>query len=113
MIEASRKVATDFYMVLAESLRARDAEAIIRKADAKIVSIGDLLINADRSQTPDDDTWADCYKEWKQNVEQVDRLLVQWNEHHKPYLDVRGRDFEGGAPPPPPHIVTKGPSAND
>ena len=103
---AQRRIETKVDL-LVTSLRARDAEAIIKEADACITSLGDRLFSYDPKLYGDDDVWVADYRIWKSNVDRVDQVALAWMEHHRPFLGVRLTDFENGAPPPPRHIVSK------
>jgi hypothetical protein len=85
--------------MLSTSLRARDAESIIKEADQVIMSTYKKLLE---EPYPNEAAWADDYAVWEKAVSRIDNLMSRWaQQHHKPFLDIRLKDFEAGAPPPP------------
>jgi hypothetical protein len=84
--------------MLSMSLRARDAESIIKEADQVIVFTAKKLLEG---SYPDEAAWADDYAIWEKAMSRIDNLMPRWaQQHHKPFLDIRLKDFEAGAPPP-------------
>jgi hypothetical protein len=83
--------------MLTRSLRARDAQSIIKVADQIIMSTYKKLLE---EAYPDEASWADDYAAWEKAMSQIDKLMSQWTQqHHKPFLDIRLKDFEASAPP--------------
>jgi hypothetical protein len=84
--------------MLTRSLRARDAQSIIKEADQVVMSTSKKLLE---EAYPDEAAWADDYAAWEKAMIRIDNLMSQWTQqHHKPFLDLRLKDFEAGAPPP-------------
>jgi hypothetical protein len=84
--------------MLTRSLRARDAQSIIKEADQVVMSTYKKLLEG---AYPDEATWADDYAAWEKAMSRIDNLMSQWTQqHHEPFLDIRLKDFEAGAPPP-------------
>ena len=84
--------------MLTRSLRARDAQSIIKEADQVIMSTYKKLLE---EAYPDEASWADDYAAWENAMSRIDNLMSQWTQqHHKPFLDIRLKDFEASAPPP-------------
>jgi len=95
---------TSGYDLLSRALRARDAEAMLKEADQKVIDLGDKLLDA-RHQ--DDSAWAIDFQEWKRYLTQIDHLMASWDKSYRPSLDIRQHDYEAGAPTAPKHIVDK------
>jgi hypothetical protein len=84
--------------MLTRSLRARDAQSIIKEADQVIMSTYKKLLE---EVYPDEASWADDYAVWEKAMSRIDNLMSQWTQqHHKPFLDIRLKEFEDSAPPP-------------
>ena len=84
--------------LLTRSLRARDAQSIIKEADQFIMSTYKKILE---EVYPDESAWADDYAAWEKAMSRIDNLMSQWTQqHHKPFLDIRLKDFEASAPPP-------------
>jgi hypothetical protein len=84
--------------MLTRSLRARDAQSTIKEADQVIMSTYKKLLE---EAYPDEATWADDYAAWEKTMSRIDNLMSQWTQqHHEPFLDIRLKDFEPGAPLP-------------
>jgi hypothetical protein len=84
--------------MLTRSLRARDAQAIIKEADQVIMTTYKKLLE---EIYPDEASWADDYAVWEKAMSRIDGLMLQWTQqHHKPFLDIRSKEFENAAPPP-------------
>jgi len=84
--------------MLTRSLRARDAQAIIKEADQVIMTTYKKLLE---EAYPDEASWADDYAVWEKAMSRIDGLMLQWTQqHHKPFLDIRSKEFENAAPPP-------------
>jgi hypothetical protein len=84
--------------MLTRSLRARDAQSIIKEADQVIMSTYKKLLE---EVYPDEASWADDYAAWEKAMSRIDNLMSQWTQqHHEPFLDIRLKDFEASAPPP-------------
>jgi hypothetical protein len=84
--------------MLTRSLRARDAQSIIKEADQVIMSTYKKILE---EAYPDESAWADDYAAWEKAMSRIDNLMSQWTQqHHKPFLDIRLKDFEASAPPP-------------
>ena len=84
--------------MLTRSLRARDAQSIIKEADQIIMSTYKKLLE---EAYPDEASWADDYAAWEKAISRIDSLMSQWTQqHHKPFLDIRLKDFEASAPLP-------------
>ena len=84
--------------MLTRSLRARDAQSIIKEADQVVMSTSKKLLE---EAYPDEAAWADDYAAWEKTMSRIDNLMSQWTQqHHVPFLDIRSKDFEAGAPPP-------------
>ena len=84
--------------MLTRSLRARDAQSIIKEADQVIMSTYKKLLE---EAYPDEASWADNYAAWEKAMSRIDGLMSQWTQqHHKPFLDIRLKDFETSGPPP-------------
>ena len=50
---------------------------------------------------PDEASWADDYAVREKAMGRIDNLMSQWTQqHHKPFLDIRSKEFEDSAPPP-------------
>jgi uncharacterized coiled-coil protein SlyX len=87
--------------MLARSLRARDAQSIINESDQAIMSTYKKILE---EAYPDEAAWANDYAAWERAMSRIDNLMSQWTQqHHKPFLDIRLKDFEA-SPPPPQHI---------
>jgi hypothetical protein len=82
---------------LTDSLRARDAESIIKEADHVIMATSGRLLEEPYT---DETAWADDYVVWKTAVSRVDGLMSQW-QHDAPFLDNRSNDLEDAPAPPP------------
>jgi hypothetical protein len=84
--------------MLTRSLRARDAQSIIKEADQVIMTTYKKLL---QEVYPDEASWADDYAVWEKAMSRIDNLMSQWTQqHHKPFLDIRLKEFEDSAPPP-------------
>jgi hypothetical protein len=84
--------------MLTRSLRARDAQSIIKEADQVVMSTYKKLLE---EVYPDEASWADDYAVWEKAMSRIDNLMSQWTQqHHKPFLDIRLKEFEDSAPPP-------------
>jgi hypothetical protein len=84
--------------LLTRSLRARDAQSMIQEADQVVMSTHKRLLEA---AYPDEATWADDYAVWEKAMRRIDDLMSQWtHQHHEPFLDIRAKELEAGAPPP-------------
>jgi hypothetical protein len=84
--------------MLTRSLRARDAQSIIKEADQVVMSTHKKLLE---EAYPDEAAWADDYAAWEKAMRRIDDLMSQWTQqHHVPFLDIRSKDLEAGAPPP-------------
>jgi hypothetical protein len=104
LVESNRKQAAQCDQILSRSLRARDAEAIINEADQEVISIVRKLLEGSYSNEA---AWASDYTRWNKAMTRIDGVISQWQEHHKPFLDIRLKDFEAGAPTPPPQSNIK------
>jgi hypothetical protein len=84
--------------MLTRALRARDAQSIIKEADQVIMTTYKKLL---QGVYPDEASWADDYAVWEKAMSRIDNLMSQWTQqHHKPFLDIRLKEFEDSAPPP-------------
>jgi hypothetical protein len=84
--------------MLTRSLRARDAQSTIKEADQVVMSSYKKLLE---DAYPDEAIWADDYAAWEKAMSRIDNLMSQWTQqHHEPFLDIRLKDFEAGAPLP-------------
>ena len=84
--------------MLTRSLRARDAQSIIKEADQVVMSTYKKLLE---EVYHDEASWADDYAVWEKAMSRIDNLMSQWTQqHHKPFLDIRLKEFEDSAPPP-------------
>ena len=84
--------------MLTRSLRARDAQSMIKEADQVIMSTYKKVLEDAYSN---EDAWANDYAAWKEAMSRIDNLMSQWTQqHHKPFLDIRLEDFEASAPSP-------------
>ena len=84
--------------MLTRSLRARDAQSIIKEADQVIMTTYKKLL---QGVYPDEASWADDYAVWEKAMSRIDNLMSQWTQqHHEPFLDIRSNELEAGAPPP-------------
>jgi hypothetical protein len=87
--------------LLTRSLRAKDAQSIIKEADQVVMSTYKKLLE---EAYPDEAAWADDYAAWEKAMSRIDDLMSQWTQqHHVPFLSTRSKDSEASAPPPP-HI---------
>jgi hypothetical protein len=84
--------------VLTRSLRARDAQSLIREADQVVMSTHKKLLEG---AYPDEASWADDYAVWEKAMSRIDDVMSQWtHQHHEPFLDIRAKELEASAPPP-------------
>jgi hypothetical protein len=83
--------------MLTRSLRARDAESIIKEADQVIMPTSKRLL---QEPYPDETSWAADCAVWERAMMQIDNLMSQWQPHDKPFLDIRLNDLEGAPAPP-------------
>jgi len=84
--------------MLTRSLRARMPQSIIKEADQVVMSTSKKLLE---EAYPDEAAWADNYAAWEKTMSRIDNLMSQWTQQrHVPFLDIRSKDFEAGAPPP-------------
>jgi len=81
--------------MLSTALRARDAESKVKEADQIIMSISKRLLN---EAYPDESAWAADYAAWEAAIKRIDSIISEWTQRNKPFLDIRLRDFELGAP---------------
>jgi hypothetical protein len=87
--------------LLTRSLRAKDAQSIIKEADQVVMSTCKKLLE---EAYPDEAAWADDYAAWEKAMSRIDDLMSQWTQqHHVPFLNTRLKDSEASVPPPP-HI---------
>jgi hypothetical protein len=87
--------------LLTRSLRAKDAQSIVKEADQVVMSTYKKLLE---EAYPDEAAWADDYAAWEKAMNRIDDLMSQWTQqHHVPFLNTRSKDSEASAPPPP-HI---------
>jgi hypothetical protein len=85
--------------LLTRSLRARDAQSMIREADQVVMSTSKKLLG---EAYPDEAAWVDDYAAWEKAMTRIDDLMSQWtHQHHVPFLNTRLKDSEASAPPPP------------
>jgi hypothetical protein len=84
--------------MLTRSLRARDAEAMIKEADQVIMCTAKKILE---EPYPDEAAWVADYAVWETAMRQIDNLMSQWQPHDKPFLDFRPKDLEGAPAPPP------------
>jgi hypothetical protein len=84
--------------MLTRSLRARDAEAMIKEADQVIMCTAKKILE---EPYPDEDAWVADYEIWKTAMTQIDNLMSQWQPHDKLFLDIRPKDLKGAPAPPP------------
>lgn len=94
------------YSILATAIRARDARAIIKDADAVVIEKGEKLMKAGNYENDKD--WHDDYKLWYEKLSIIDRLLLQWSDHHTPYLNISHSDYDGVGFSAPPIILQFG-----
>jgi hypothetical protein len=84
--------------MLTRSLRAGEARSTIKEADQVVMSTYKKLLE---EAYPDEATWADDYAAWEKAMSRIDNLMSQWTQqHHEPFLDIRSKELEAGAPPP-------------
>jgi hypothetical protein len=84
--------------MLIRSLRARDAQSIIKEADQVVMSTHKKLLE---EAYPDEAAWADDYAAWEKAMRRIDDLMSQWTQqHHVPFLAIHSKDIDAGAPPP-------------
>jgi hypothetical protein len=94
-----RELQTEVEMLTA-SLRARDAESIIKEADSTIMITASQLLEGAYPNDDDDETsWAADYVVWETAVKRVDGIMSQWAQQHKKFLNFE--DLTLGAPVPP------------
>jgi len=98
------QLATSIHM-LVTSLRARDAEAIFKDADGKVLHFGAKLLDSNNDDYIDDRSWLEGYTAWKAYLGRIDELVSQWEEGFKPFLGISASELESGALPPPARIV--------
>jgi hypothetical protein len=84
--------------MLTRSLRARDAEAMIKEADQVIMCTAKKILE---EPYPDEDAWVADYAIWETAMKQIDNLMSQWQPYDKLFLDIRPKDLEGAPAPPP------------
>lgn len=84
--------------MLTRSLRARDAESMIKEADQVIMCTAKKILE---EPYPDEAAWAVDYAVWEMAMRQIDDRLSQWQPHDKPFLEIRPKDLEGAPEPPP------------
>jgi hypothetical protein len=102
--ESTRRHAESNLAMLVKALRARDAETILIAADETAISLAPKLM---QGAYPEEDAWKADYAIWKEAVERIDYIASSWQgDKHKPYLDIRMKDLEGGPRPPPESNVT-------
>jgi hypothetical protein len=89
---------------LAQALRARDAEVIIKEADTIVSNVGARLINAHPSVYADQRHWMPDYERWYQAMSRIDTVYAQWQPSHGPFLDIRRTDYEQFHKKAPEHI---------
>jgi hypothetical protein len=104
-INSIDRQASTNYEILSTSLRARDAKETIDRADTVVMQLGAKLAKAE--EYLDDLDWGAAYDQWYKALDQIDNLLGQWTEHHKPFLAINHRDYENAQFVSPPHIVSK------
>jgi hypothetical protein len=91
-----RELRTEVAMLTA-SLRARDAEFIVKEADQVIMRTANKLLEG---AYPDDAAWAADYAVWELAINRIDGIMSRWAQQpHKPFLNFE--DLKLGAPPPP------------
>jgi hypothetical protein len=73
--------------MLTRSLRARDAEYIIKEADQVIMSTSKKLLNEPYS---DESSWAADYAVWETAIRRIDGIMSEWTPNHRPILS--GKD---------------------
>jgi hypothetical protein len=84
--------------LLTRSLRAKDAQSIIKEADQVVMSTYKKLLEEPH---PDEAAWADDYAAWEKAMSRIDDLMSQWtHQHHVPFLNTRLKDSEASVPPP-------------
>lgn len=79
--------------MLTRSMRARDAESIIKEADKVIMPVSKKLLEEPESYT-NEHAWTADYEAWKRAMEQIDSVWPQWQPHDKRFLDIPAKDFE-------------------
>jgi hypothetical protein len=98
-IESDRNHTASIFRILSTSLRARDAEAIIKEADEVATSVFSKLMTGGY---PDEAAWTADYTIWRDAIGRIDGVVSSWQDHHRPYLAIGLKELEAGAPTPPP-----------
>jgi hypothetical protein len=89
---------------IGRSLRARDAEAMIKDADTVVMDVGNRLAAAKPSDYSDDQAWLSDYSKWTIAVEKIDTVVGSWQQDHRRILDIRRADYEQSPHSPPQNI---------
>jgi hypothetical protein len=89
-------------MRLAASLRARDAEAILKEADKVVLDIGNRLAKA--TDYEDHHVWLSDFRVWTKALETIDDIVSRWEQTKRPFLDIRRAEYEQPSEAPPPNI---------
>jgi hypothetical protein len=92
--ESDMRSARDSSLIITRSLRARDAESMISKSDAIIMELAPSLIRADSERFDGPGSWSLNFNTWNDAVHQIDSVVCQWQQHFKPFLDLRTKDYE-------------------
>jgi hypothetical protein len=98
-IESDRNHTASIFRILSTSLRARDAEAIIKEADEVAMTVSKKLMTGGY---PDEAAWTADYTIWRDAIARIDGVVSSWQDHHRPYLAIGLKELEAGAPTPPP-----------
>jgi hypothetical protein len=98
-IESDRNHTASIFRIFSTSLRARDAEAIIKEADEVAMTVSTKLMTGGY---PDESAWTADYSTWRDAIGRIDGVVSSWQDHHRPYLAIGLKELEAGAPTPPP-----------
>jgi len=89
---------------IANALRARDAEAIIKEADLIVLGLGNKLFEAKPSDYKDAGAWLSDYAKWTAALGKIDSIVSDWQQTQRPFLDIRRDDYERPLKGPPSNV---------
>jgi hypothetical protein len=100
-----RKITQDQqYELVLNSLRARDAEEILRKADSEVMRLGDKLISAESYKTGA--AWSTDHNLWGHNLSIIDDLMRKWwEDEHRDLIEIKHYQYEAESRMAPAHIL--------
>ncbi|GEO12970.1 hypothetical protein [Microvirga aerophila] len=103
-LDQQKAVYDQQYWLLVTSLRARDAEAMLREADTLIMRLGPKLTAADSYESGV--LWSKDHNLWGHSISKIDWVMSQWwKEKHQSLLDLKHYDFEHKDRKAPTHIL--------